>query len=98
MMTRLEKVRQFQNMFIACAEGLSTNFSSNSLARIGAGAPCDEDYNQLRLVLLKDSQVRELLPELSKVATNFINFGVLSNPNLRLTKNGGNLYGVSSPL
>jgi hypothetical protein len=49
MMTRLDKVRQLEKIFIDRAT-YGTNIS-------------DEDYSKLRLELLKDKEVRELLPE-----------------------------------
>jgi len=47
-MTRLDKVRQLQDIFIACATG---------------GGPSDPEYRKLRLELLRDSAIRERLPQ-----------------------------------
>lgn len=48
MMTRLDKVRQLQDIFIARATG---------------GDPSDREYSKLRLELLRDSAIRERLPQ-----------------------------------
>ncbi len=48
MTTRLEKVRQLQNILIARATG---------------SYPSDEEYSKLRLELWRDSAVREILPQ-----------------------------------
>jgi hypothetical protein len=48
MTTRFDKVRQLQNIFIAHATGGDTN---------------NEEYSKLRLELLRDSSVKELLPQ-----------------------------------
>lgn len=48
MMTRLDKVRSLQNIFIACATG---------------GEHSDLEYSKLRLELLRDSAIRERLPQ-----------------------------------
>jgi hypothetical protein len=47
-MTRLDKVRQLQDIFIDRATG---------------GGPSDREYRKLRLELLKDSAIRERLPQ-----------------------------------
>ena len=47
-MTRLDKVRQLQDIFITCATG---------------GGPSDPEYRKLRLELLRDSAIRERLPQ-----------------------------------
>lgn len=47
-MTRLDKVRQLQDIFIARATG---------------GDPSDPEYRKLRLELLRDSAIRERLPQ-----------------------------------
>jgi hypothetical protein len=51
MTTRLEKVKRLQNQLVAHATGGNAN---------------DEEYSQLRLELLRDSIVRELLPQFVK--------------------------------
>jgi hypothetical protein len=51
MTTLLDKVRQFEGIFIACATG---------------GKTSDEDYSKLRLELLKDTAVQNLLPSFVK--------------------------------
>jgi hypothetical protein len=48
MMTPLDKVRQLQDIFIACATG---------------GDHSDREYRKLRLELLRDSAIRERLPQ-----------------------------------
>ncbi|MEG4113240.1 MULTISPECIES: abortive infection family protein [unclassified Microcoleus] len=48
MMTRLDKVRQLQEIFIARATG---------------GDPSEREYSKLRLELLRDSALRERLPQ-----------------------------------
>lgn len=48
MTTRLERIRQLQDILISCATGGDTS---------------DEEYSKLRLEFLKDSVVRDLLPQ-----------------------------------
>lgn len=59
MTTRLDKVRQLQDIFIACATG---------------GSPNDEEYSKLRLELLRDSEVRDLLPQFVKTCDELSKF------------------------
>jgi hypothetical protein len=59
MTTRLEKVRQLQDIVIARATG---------------GDPNDEEYRRLRLELLRDSKVRNLLPQFVKICNELPKF------------------------
>jgi hypothetical protein len=59
MTTRLDKVRQLQDIFIARATG---------------GDSSDEEYSRLRLELLRDSAVRDLLPQFVKTCDELSKF------------------------
>jgi hypothetical protein len=59
MATRLEKVRQLQDILIARATGGDTN---------------NEEYSKLRLELLRDSAVRDLLPQFVKTCDELSKF------------------------
>lgn len=59
MTTRLDKVRQLQEIFIA---------------RATHGDTSDEDYSKLRLELLRDSAVRDLLPQFVKTCDELSKF------------------------
>lgn len=65
MTTRLEKVRQLQEIFIARATGGETN---------------NEEYSRLRLELLKDSTLRDLLPQSVKTCDELSKFWGLIKP------------------
>lgn len=60
MMTRLDKVRQLQEVFID-----SATYCSNST---------EEDYSKLRSELLKDSVIRDLLPQFGKDCDQLLKF------------------------
>jgi hypothetical protein len=60
MMTRLDKVRQLQEVFID-----SATYCSNST---------EEDYSKLRSELLKDSVIRDLLPQFVKDCDQLLKF------------------------
>ena len=59
MTTRLDKVRQLQDIFITRATGGDTS---------------NEDYSKLRLELLRDSAVRDLLPQFVKTCDELSKF------------------------
>lgn len=59
MTTRLDKVRQLQDIFIARATG---------------GETSDGEYSKLRLELLRDSSVRDLLPQFVKTCDELSKF------------------------
>lgn len=59
MATRLEKVRQLQDILIACATHCDTN---------------NEEYRKLRLELLRDSAVKDLLPQFVKTYDDLSKF------------------------
>jgi hypothetical protein len=65
MTTRLEKVRQIQDIFIARATGHETK---------------DEEYTQLRLELLRDSTVRDSLPRFVKTCDELSKFWSFIKP------------------
>jgi hypothetical protein len=59
MTTHLDKVRQLQNIFIARATGSDAS---------------DDEYSKLRLELLRDSAVRDLLPQFVKTCDELSKF------------------------
>lgn len=59
MTTRLERVKQFQEILVARATGVETS---------------DQEYIRLRLELLKDSKIRELLPQFVKTCDELPKF------------------------
>ncbi len=59
MTTRLDKVRQLQDIFIARATG---------------GDSSDEEYSKLRLELLRDSEIREILPQFVRTCDGLSKF------------------------
>jgi hypothetical protein len=59
MTTRLNKVRQLQDIFIDRATGIDTS---------------DEEYSKLRLELLRDSAVRDLLPQFVRISDELSKF------------------------
>ncbi|MBW4575078.1 MAG: abortive infection family protein [Aphanothece sp. CMT-3BRIN-NPC111] len=65
MTTRLDKVRQLQDIFIARATGGDTS---------------NEDYSRLRLELLRDSTVRDLLPQFVKTCDELSKFWSFIKP------------------
>ena len=78
MMTRLDKVRQLQDIFIARATG---------------GGPSDREYSKLRLELLRDSAIRERLPQFVRNCDELSKFWGFIKAEFGTAKNEGCLYG-----